>query len=234
MIEINKLTIHYDQIRVVKDASFKVKKGSIAALIGSNGAGKSTIGKALMGLIPISKGEISFLGKRIDGWKPKQILMEGICFVTNEPLIFPRMTVRDNLILGGHLFKSSIQRNIEKAFEMFPVLKEKESQLAGTLSGGERQSLIISRGLMANPRLMIVDEISSGLAPKLANLVYEKLRFLNEKGMTILIIEQYVQRAFEMAEMIYVMENGSIVAEGYPSELENNPVIKKAYMGFEE
>lgn len=232
MIEIDKLTIHYSQIEVVKDVSLRVKKGSITGLIGSNGAGKSTVGKAVMGLAPISKGEISFLGKRIDGWKPKQILMEGICFVTSDPVIFPKMTVKDNLILGGHLFKSSIQRNIEQAFELFPVLKERENQLAGTLSGGERQSLIISRSLMANPRLMIADEISAGLAPNLADSVYEKLRHLNENGLSILLIEQYVQRALHMAETIYVMENGSVVAEGLSSEIGNDPVIKKAYLGF--
>ena len=209
-----------------------MRPGEAVTLIGSNGAGKTTTLRAISGLLPLRAGRIEFEGARLDGLGSSQIVARGIAHVPEGRQLFPTMTVRDNLELGGRAVDRR-RRNeaLESVFQLFPRLRERERQLAGTLSGGEQQMCAIGRGLMARPRLLLLDEPSLGLAPLAVKLIFETLQAINRGGTTIVLVEQNVPRALQLSHRGYVLENGRIVLEGTRDSLLANPHIKQAYLG---
>lgn len=234
MLKVEHINVSYGEIRVLWDISFEIYKGEIVAVVGSNGAGKTTLLKTISGLLIPSSGNIEFLGKRIDGLPPYIIAREGIAHVPEGRQIFPFLTVLENLKMGAYANESkrNKEETLEWIFRLFPVLKERSNQIAGTLSGGERQMLAIARGLMMKPKLLMMDEPSLGLAPKIVSEIFEIIEKLHEKGLTILLVEQNVHHALELASRAYVLETGKIVLEGKGELLLNNPEVKKAYLGI--
>lgn len=234
MLKVSNLNVAYDSIRVLWDVSLNVEEGEIVALLGPNGAGKSTLLKSIMGLLPIMSGRVEFERKVINNLHPSRIVEMGISYIPEGRGIFPFMTVRENLELGAMSKRSRrlMAENLRMCYELFPILKEREKQLAGTLSGGEMQMLAIARGLMSAPRLLMVDEASLGLAPLIVSKLFNVLREVNAHGVTILLVEQNVALALDIAQKAYVLENGKIILEGDAKDLKNNEYIKKAYLGL--
>jgi branched-chain amino acid transport system ATP-binding protein len=226
--------VAYDGIRVLWDVSLEVEDGRIVALLGPNGAGKTTLLKSIMGLLQIMSGRVEFEGKIISNLHPSRITEMGISYVPEGRGVFPYMTVRENLELGAMSKRSRklMQENLRTCYELFPILKEREKQLAGTLSGGEMQMLAIARGLMASPRLLMVDEASLGLAPVIVIKLFDALKKINARGVTILLVEQNVLQALDVAHKAYVLESGKIVLEGDTASLKGHEHIKKAYLGL--
>ncbi len=225
--------VHYGAIHALKNLSFAVEKGKIITLIGANGAGKSTTLRSASGLIPISKGEILFEGRAIAGLRPDTIVAQGISHAPEGRGIFANLTVGENLELGAYLRKDKIeiQKDKEKAFELFPRLKERFWQVAGTLSGGEQQMLAIGRALMARPKLLFLDEPSLGLAPQVIEKIFEIIVKINQSGTTILLVEQNALLALEIAHYALVLETGKIVMQGNSQDLLHSEEIRKAYLG---
>jgi branched-chain amino acid transport system ATP-binding protein len=224
----------YGKIQVLWGVSIIIAEAEIVALIGANGAGKTTLLNTISGLVQSSSGTISFLGKRIDGLSPHQIVELGISQVPEGGKAFPDMTVKENLEMGAypsHSWKSKT-KTLKQVFEIFPRLKEREKQLARTLSGGEKQMLAMGRGLMPLPKLCMFDEPSYGLAPVVVLEVFKVLKSLRERGITILLIEQNVKLALEIADRAYVLENGLVVQEGTASNLLQSDYVRKAYLGL--
>jgi branched-chain amino acid transport system ATP-binding protein len=234
MLEVNKINVFYGDVQALWDVTFKVDKGEIVTIVGANGAGKSTTLKTIGGVLRPRPGEITFLGKRIDALPAHKIVEEGIAHIMEGRRLFPYMTVQENLELGAYNSRAWMKRKetLEWVHELFPILKERKDQLAGTLSGGEQQMLAIGRGLMSMPKLLMLDEPSLGLAPKLVMQVFDIVKKINEEGVTILLVEQNVQHALTLADRGYVLENGRIVMEGTGEELLKNPHVKKAYLGI--
>ncbi|MCB2192590.1 MAG: ABC transporter ATP-binding protein [Deltaproteobacteria bacterium] len=233
MLALNRINAHYGKIQVLKDVSLEVREGEIVTLIGANGAGKSTLLKVISGVMRPSSGEISFLGKKINGLTAKDIVRLGISRVPEGRHIFPRMTVRENLQLGSYLRKDKreIEKNLEEVYEHFPVLKKRDSQQAGTMSGGEAQMLAIGRGLMAKPKLFVLDEPSIGLAPLMVMEIARIIIKIFAAGTTILLVEQNARMALSLSHRAYVLERGSIVLQGAGKELKDNEQVKQAYLG---
>ncbi len=234
MLEINNINTFYGQIQVLWDICLKIEEGEIMALIGANGSGKSTLLHTISGLIRPASGTITFLGNRIDGLSPHLIVELGLSHIPEGRKLFTDMSVRENLEMGaysGRAWKSR-QETMEQVYELFPILKERASQLARTLSGGEQQMVAMGRGLMSRPKLCIIDEPSNGLAPRLVQEVFEKITSLRDQGITILLIEQNVHRTLEIADRACVLENGRIALHGNCSELLKSDHIKKAYLGL--
>jgi branched-chain amino acid transport system ATP-binding protein len=221
-------------VQVIYDVSFKVEEKEIVSIIGPNGAGKTTLVKTIMGLISPKKGTIKFKGQDIGKLHPYDIVKRGITMIPEGREIFPRMTVEENMQLGAYTLKDKdkIKETMEKAFQIFPVLKKKEKLLAQTLSGGEQQMLVICRSLMCNPQMLILDEPSLGLAPIIVEKVLDTIRTINEEGVTILLVEQNIEDSLEVADRGYVLEEGRIVLEGKSRELLSNSHIKQAYLGL--
>ncbi|MDN5331885.1 MAG: branched-chain amino acid transport system ATP-binding protein [Tepidanaerobacteraceae bacterium] len=234
MLKVKNLSAGYDNVPVIFDVSFEINEGEMVSIIGSNGAGKTTILRAVSGLIKPFAGEIEFLGKRIDMLPPHEIVKLGIAHVPEGRHVFGKMTVRDNLLIGAYTLKNDdeVKKTLEEVYEIFPRLKERENQKAETLSGGEQQMLAIARGLMSKPKLLMVDEMSLGLMPIFVDKVLEILKEISRRGMTILLVEQKVQEALEVADRGYVLQTGRIVAEGSGKELLESELVKKAYMGM--
>lgn len=234
MLKVKNLSAGYDNVPVIFDVSFEISEGEMVSIIGSNGAGKTTILRAISGLIKPFSGEIEFLGKRIDMLPPHEIVKLGIAHVPEGRHVFGKMTVRDNLLIGAYALKNDdeVKKTLEEVYEIFPRLKERENQKAETLSGGEQQMLAIARGLMSKPKLLMVDEMSLGLMPIFVDKVLEILKEISRRGMTILLVEQKVQEALEMADRGYVLQTGRIVAQGSGKELLESELVKKAYMGM--
>ncbi len=235
MLKVDNVSAAYGKALALKEVSLKVEKGEIVSLIGANGAGKTTALRVISGMIRPLKGEVTFEGKSIVGLEPYQIASIGIIHVPEGRGLFPEMTVRENLEMGAFLRtdKDSISEDLEFVYSLFPVLKEREKQLAGTLSGGEQQMLAIGKGLMGNPKLLMLDEPSLGLAPMLVDKIFETIVQINkEKGTTILIAEQNAYMALTSAHRAYVIENGVTVMEGTGEELLGNEHVKKAYLGI--
>ncbi|HHV79183.1 MAG TPA: ABC transporter ATP-binding protein [Firmicutes bacterium] len=234
MLRVRNLKAGYDGVPVLFDVSFEVNEGELVAIVGSNGAGKSTILRTISGLIKPMGGEIEFEGKRIDGQPAHLIVEQGIAHVPEGRHVFGKMTVKDNLLLGAHTVKSEkeVSAALEDVYALFPRLKERESQKAETLSGGEQQMLAIARGLMSRPKILMVDEVSLGLMPILVDKVFETLKEISKAGITVLMVEQKVQDALEMADRGYVLQTGRIVACGTGRELLNNDLVKRAYLGI--
>ncbi len=234
MLEISNIRVCYDQVPAIHEVSFRIEEGEIVSIIGANGAGKSTLLKTISGLLHPDPGWIEFLGQRIDQLPPHRIVELGISHVPEGRRIFQYMTVQRNLRLGAYTQKSEEVREetLKQIFEIFPVLKERMNQRAGTLSGGEQQMLAIARGLMSRPKLLMLDEPSLGLMPTLVTKVFETIRRINEEGITILLVEQNVREALELADRAYVLMTGNIVLEGTGEELLETDMVRKAYLGM--
>ena len=233
MLEVKSINVSYGLVRVLWDVSFRVEEGEIVATVGSNGAGKTTTLRTISGLLRPSSGSIEFNGEGLDRVRSHSIVEKGIAHVPEGRRLFPFSSVLANLEIGAYTTgaRKKIDENLEFVFELFPVLKERRRQLAGTLSGGEQQMLAVARGLMSRPRLLMLDEPSLGLAPILVGKVFEVLRELNDRGVTILLVEQNVSSALTLCNRGYVLENGRIVLEGSGQELLNNPHVKEVYLG---
>ncbi|WP_448536576.1 ABC transporter ATP-binding protein [Pseudothermotoga sp.] len=235
MLRVKNLTTGYDGVPVVFDVSLEINEAEFVAIVGSNGAGKTTILRTISGLLKPISGEIEFEGKQIHKLTAHEIVRLGIAHVPEGRHVFGKMSVKDNLLMGAYTLndKAKVNKLLNEVFEIFPRLKERENQKAETLSGGEQQMLAIGRALMAEPKLMLVDEMSLGLMPMMVDKVLETLKQINkEKGVTILLVEQKVQEALEMADRGYVLQTGRIVAHGTGKELLESDLVKKAYLGM--
>jgi branched-chain amino acid transport system ATP-binding protein len=234
MLEVKKISVSYLGVPVIREVSFKVEEGQMVSIVGSNGAGKSTLLKTISGLLRPLSGEIIFLGKRIDTVPPYEITSGGISHIPEGRKIFAKLSVLDNLLVGAHTrdSKSEVQESLEEIYTLFSILKERRDQRGETLSGGEQQMLAIARGLMSKPKLMMLDEPSLGLMPSLSVKVIEILKRISSNGTTILLVEQKVKDALELADRAYVLQTGSIVQEGTGADLLKSDSIRKAYLGM--
>ncbi len=232
ILRVENLNAGYKGLNVLWDVNITVKRNTIVSIIGSNGSGKTTLLNAIMGLIDASEGNIFFKGEKINKLKTQERVEMGMAFVPSERELFPEMSVEDNLILGAYVSRARrrLKDSLRQIYDFFPILKERSKQLAGTMSGGEQQMLAIGRALMSLPDLLILDELSTGLAPAITMRIYSKLRGLSER-MTVLLAEQNIHQAFMVSDYIYVLENGRIVASGSPDELSESSLIKSAYLG---
>jgi branched-chain amino acid transport system ATP-binding protein len=233
LIEVDDIEVRYGAIRALKGISFHADAGEIVALLGSNGAGKTTTQKTVSGMLRPSKGQIRYEGKRIDGIPAHDLVSLGICHVPEGRHVFPRMTVEENLEIGAYRFKTIDRSEIDRVLELFPRLRERFSQQAGTLSGGEQQMLAIGRALMGQPRLLLLDEPSMGLAPIIVQQIFEIIREINASGVTVLLVEQNAAQALTLADRGYVLQTGELVLEGTGAELLADPRIRAAYLGEE-
>jgi branched-chain amino acid transport system ATP-binding protein len=231
MLTVSGLNVFHSNLQVVWDLSFRVDKGELVTMIGPNGAGKTTTVETIIGLNRNATGAILFDGESILGHHPYDLFRKGLALVPEKREIFPAMPVIENLLLGG-TGNPDTGKSLDRIFRLFPVLHEREKQMAGTLSGGEQQMLAIGRALMSEPRLLILDEPSTGLSPLLTGQVFRSLEQLGREGMTILLLEQNVRNALAMCNRGYVLENGRIVQEGKSKALLHDPRIQKAYLGF--
>jgi branched-chain amino acid transport system ATP-binding protein len=234
MLEIKNLSVSYGAINALHGISLSVKSGSIVTLIGANGAGKTTTLKTISGLLKLKAGEIFYDGKNIGGLPPHQIVACGLSHVPEGRMIFANLTVLENLQLGAYLQKDKkiIRHELEHVFSLFPRLKEREKQIAGTLSGGEQQMLAIGRALMSKPKLLLLDEPSLGLAPLLVKTIFEKIVEINrQQGLTILLVEQNANLALGISHFGYVLETGKIILQDDSAALRQNPQVRSAYLG---
>jgi branched-chain amino acid transport system ATP-binding protein len=233
LLEVNDLHTFYGNIEALKGVSLRVEQGEVVTLIGSNGAGKSTTLRSISGLTPPREGSIKFDGKEIGEVPPQEIVQMGISLAPEGRHVFSRMTVRENLDLGAYLRKdrADINRDMERVFALFPRLKERERQKGGTMSGGEQQMLAIGRALMANPKLLLLDEPSMGIAPILVERIYETIVEINKQGTTILLVEQNANFALGISSRGYVLETGKVALSDDASALQGNPEVQRAYLG---
>jgi branched-chain amino acid transport system ATP-binding protein len=235
MLRVERIKASYDEVPALHEVSFKVEPGQIVSIVGANGAGKSTIMKSVSSLLKPDAGTIVFEGRRIDQMPAHRVVNLGIAHVPEGRRLFARLSVIQNLTLGAYTRKSPEHRQatLEKIFQIFPVLASRQNQYAGTLSGGEQQMLAIARGLMSKPKLLMLDEPSMGIMPKLITEIFEMIQKVNrEEGLTILLVEQNVQEALEVAHYAYILQTGRIVMEGKPADLLRTDLIKKAYLGL--
>jgi branched-chain amino acid transport system ATP-binding protein len=234
MLVVKNINTFYGKIQALWDVSFEVHEGEIVALVGGNGAGKTTLLSTISGIIHSTSGSVRFLGNRMDGKEPAFIVEQGISQVPEGGRLFPDMSVRENLEMGAypsHAWKHR-EETMGQAYQIFPILKERENQIVMTLSGGEKQMVAIGRGLMSRPKLCILDEPSYGLAPLLVLEIFRVIKSLREHGITVLVVEQNVKQSLEMADRAYVLENGRIVLEGKGGDLLQNDYVRKAYLGL--
>ena len=231
MLKAENLNVYYGKIHALKDVSFEVNDGEIIALIGANGAGKSTTLKTLSGILHSRGGKITFCDENITHVESYKLLAKGLAHVPEGRRIFLQMTVQENLEMGAYICKKFSRADLEDAFNRFPRLRERRNQIAGTLSGGEQQMLAMSRALMSHPKLLMLDEPSMGLAPILVEQIFDIVRELNQHGTTILLVEQNANMALSVAHRGYVLETGKIVATGTGAELLEDEAVKKAYLG---
>lgn len=233
MLKVNNLEVFYGNSQALWNVSFEVPKGEIVALVGSNGAGKSTTLKTIVGLIKVKSGSIILDGNNIDNLTSMEIVKKGIVLVPEGRRLFPEMTVLENLLMGAFLTsKLDREERLQSIYEFFPKIKERLKQIAGTLSGGEQQMVAIGRGLMANPRILMLDEPSLGLAPLMVDQVFKTIKDINAKGITILLVEQNTSNTLKVANHGYVIESGKTVLFGTGKELLSNEQVKKSYLGI--
>lgn len=233
MLKVEDLHVYYGGIHALKGVNIAIDKGEIVTIIGANGAGKSTLLNTISGVVKNREGRIVFRGNPLPS-SPHGIVREGICQIPEGRMVFANLTVKDNLMLGAYLRKDTagIERDLEKVYELFPRLKEREKQMAGTLSGGEQQMLAIGRGLMSDPDLMLLDEPSLGLAPILVEAIYEVVEGIKRIGKTLLLVEQNAYKALSTADRAYVLEQGRIVKSGKATDLIEDPSIQESYLGI--
>ena len=231
ILEIKNLSLSYGGIEAVKDVSFDVGKGEIVTLIGANGAGKSTILKTIAGLLRPKNASILFEGQEIVGKTPDAIVKSGITLVPEGRRVFPNLTVKENLKIGAYLRRDNLDKDIEYVYGLFPRLREREWQLAGTLSGGEQQMLAVGRALMSKPKFIMMDDPSLGLAPLVVKDIFSIIKTINREGITVLLIEQNANMALQVAHRAYVLETGVLTLSGTGAELLADPKIREAYLG---
>lgn len=233
MLKINNLSVNYGAIKALKDVSLHVEQGQIVTLIGANGAGKSTLLKTISGLLKPVEGDIVFLGESLTQELPQNIVTKGVVHVPEGRRIFSGMTVEENLLLGAYTRKnkSTLDQELEKVYDKFEILKERKNQDASTLSGGEQQMLAISRALLSNPSLLLLDEPSMGLAPLIVKQIFELIETINADGMTILLIEQNAHKALEIADYAYIIEGGMIKMEGTSETIRTSDKVRDIYLG---
>lgn len=233
MLEVRNVDVSIEGLRILHSICLRVERGEIVSLIGANGAGKTTLIRTIMRLIKHDRGEIIFLNQKIDSYEPYEVAKLGISLVPEGRRIFPYMTVLENLQIGAYIpiKRSNMKESIEWVFSLFPILKERKNQLAGTLSGGEQQMLAIGRALVSQPKLLLLDEISLGLSPKVTNILYKAIKEINKEGVSILLVEQALRRALKFSDRAYVIEKGRIVWEGDKSAF-NEDELRKKYFGL--
>ncbi len=233
LLKVSSLKVGYGGIQAVKGVDFEVFEGELISLIGSNGAGKTTTMKAVTGGLPVKEGDIEYLGKSIKGKGAWDLVKEGLVMVPEGRGVFARMTITENLLMGAYIRddKAGIARDIDKMFALFPRLKERKDQLAGTMSGGEQQMLAMGRALMSQPKVLLLDEPSMGLSPIMVDKIFEVVRDVYAQGVTILLVEQNASRALAVADRGYVMESGLITMTGNGKDLLNDPKVRAAYLG---
>ena len=233
LLAVHDLHAGYGETEVLRGVDILVRANEIVAVLGSNGAGKSTLNRAISGVVRVRKGSIRFAGDAIERDKPARIVSRGLIHVPEGRCVFPNLSVRDNLDLGGYRRASNRRgQNRERVFSIFPRLAERQSQRAGSLSGGEQQMLAIGRGLMAEPVLLILDEPSLGLSPLLVEELFALIKRINGEGIALLLVEQNVVQSLEVAHRAYILENGSVVLDGASDRLRDNPDLKRAYLGL--
>jgi branched-chain amino acid transport system ATP-binding protein len=234
LLSVEKIKVKYKQITALHEISLQVKEGEIVAALGSNGAGKSTLLKSIASQLNPEEGAVLFQGERINGIGPHEVVRRGISLVPEGKRIFAKMSVNENLLVGAYIQKDEKIRveTLNRIFELFPRLRERMKQKAGTLSGGEQQMLAIARGLMSKPKLLMLDEPSLGIAPNLVDRIFETIEIIRKSGLTILIVEQHVQEALEMADRGYILQTGKIILEGKSKELLDSELVQKAYLGI--
>ena len=233
MLEIEGLRAGYGDLEILHGIDLSVNEGEVVALIGANGAGKTTTLKAISGVVRASAGTVTFTDRPIQDWPPRRIVSEGLIQVPEGRKLFPDLTVHENLLLGSYRRgRAEASESVEEVFELFPRLRERTVQTAGTLSGGEQQMLAIGRALMSKPRLLMLDEPSLGLAPMLVADIFEVVRDLRRRGLTVMIVEQNVVHALQLSDRAYVLENGNVVLEGTGKELLGDDRVRSAYLGL--
>ncbi|MBW2149799.1 MAG: ABC transporter ATP-binding protein [Deltaproteobacteria bacterium] len=234
MLSVDKIKVKYKEITALHDISLTVNEGEIVTVLGSNGAGKSTLLKSIASLLEPVEGSITFQRKQITGIGPHQVVRNGISLVPEGKRIFAKMSIEENLLLGAYIMKEEKVREEtkKKLFQLFPRLHERIHQKAGTLSGGEQQMLAIARGLMSRPKLLMLDEPSMGIAPNLVSRIFEAIETIRSSGLTILIVEQHVQEALDIADRGYILQTGKIALEGSAEELMESDLVQKAYLGI--
>ncbi len=234
LLEMKGISVNYGKINAIRDISIQVPEGKIVTIIGGNGAGKTTTLRAMSGMEPITKGEITFEGKRIDGLPASKVVAHGIAHVPEGRRIFPQMTVEENLRTGAFLRrdKDGIENDLEDVFKRFERLRERRTQRAQTMSGGEQQMLAIGRALMSNPRLLLMDEPSMGLAPVIVEEIAVIIEEINQRGLSVVLVEQNAELALELADYAYVLETGNCAMEGPAHELHDNETVRAAYLGI--
>ncbi len=233
MLEINEVHAGYGRLKILRGINLSVPQGGIVALLGGNGTGKSTLLKAISGLLPLMEGQIAFDSKEISDLKPHEIVRSGLVQVTQSKESYPAMTVEENLMVGAFTRndKTAIGNDLEKVYNFFPVLKERRKMLSGTLSGGEVQMLVIGRGLMAQPKMLMLDEPSAALAPKIVLEIFANIHKISQTGVTILVVEQNVRMALLLAQYAYIIRDGRIMIEGNSKKLIHDPAIKESFFG---
>jgi branched-chain amino acid transport system ATP-binding protein len=235
MLKVNGIDVYYGDVQVLKNVSLDVKEKELVAVIGANGAGKTTLMKTISGLLKPQKGSIDYQGVRISDLEPHKVTEQGVVQVPEGRLLFPVMSVRENLEMGAFTLKdrSEISERMRTVYELFPRLKERERQAAGTMSGGEQQMVAVGRALMSAPKLMMFDEPSLGLSPKLVISIFDLVVRINkELGITVLLVEQNVQRSCQISDRAFVVENGEVVLNGTGAEMLENPHVRRAYLGI--
>lgn len=234
MLKAENVNVSFGQIRALTDVSMEMKEGEIVSIIGANGAGKSSLMRSIMGDVRISSGKITYLDRDLGKMKPHEIVKAGVVYVPEGRQVFAKLSVQDNLEMGAYCrnySKVELNRHYEEAYEMFPILKERRKQLAGSLSGGQQQMLALCRGLMSDPKVMMLDEPSLGLAPIIVDEVFETIKAINRRGISVILVEQNAYMALETSARSYVLENGRIILSGDSRELMNDPKVKAAYLG---
>ena len=232
MLKVKDIHVFYGAIHALRGVSFSIEKGELVTLLGANGAGKSTTLKTLSGLLRPLRGTLELEGGSLEKIDPHEIVRRGVAHVPEGRKIFPRFTVLENLEIGGYSrAKRTLRADVEFVFDLFPRLKERQRQIGGTLSGGEQQMLAIGRGLMAKPKLLLLDEPSMGLAPKIVEQILETIRSINQSGVTVLLVEQNAAMALAISHRGYVLETGTVILEGSASELAGNDLVRQAYLG---
>ncbi len=233
LLKVTGLKVAYGGIQAVKGVDFEVNEGELVSLIGSNGAGKTTTMKAITGTLPINAGDIEYLGKSIRGKGAWDMVNEGLAMVPEGRGVFTRMTITENLQMGAYIRndKAEIATDIEKMFTIFPRLRERKDQLAGTMSGGEQQMLAMGRALMSRPKVLLLDEPSMGLSPIMVDKIFEVVRDVSKQGVTILLVEQNARRALQIADRCYVMDSGEIIMTGKGRDMLDDPKVRAAYLG---